>query len=373
MDFTLSPDVLMLRDMLRRFLETEVRPLESEYFSNGTLKPEIHARLHKRIEQMGLWGANLPFDLDGGELDQVTACVLEEELGKTFIPLDIGDIPPMLFACKDWQVEHFLKPVLNGKRKVYLAAREPASLRPEEWSTTARAEPVAEPIETYVIEGVKLLSGAPHAEDFLVVFAKTSPGHTAFLLDANQEDVEFVMEPVPAVRFKNTRVQPEAVLGKYGEALTLGAEEAPRAWIRIGARYVGLANRLLEMSAEYARDWIVYDRPLGERPAIQRMLAEMQVQLECCRWLVYHTAWLADQKDPVQIQTAEVRLATGQLLEKAIDCVTMIYGGPGPSSETERQRIVLGLLPYEAMEMMLESARAVVARHVLASARQTAG
>jgi acyl-CoA dehydrogenase len=408
MDFTLSPDVLMLRDMLRRFLENEVRPLESEYFTTGNLKPEVRARLRARIEQMGLWGPNVPFDLEGCELDQVTACVLEEELGKTFIPLEIGDIPPMLYACRGEQIQRFLKPILAGKRRVFLAAREPDTIRPEDWSTSAvpermdtsdpsaTSEPprdnseetdsagslISDSPHSFVINGTKLLAGLPQAEDFLVVFAKTSPGITAFMLDADQSGLEFMTghgtakatsqnHPLldgkaPGVHLKDIHLQRDAILGEYGQALTLGAADAPRGWIRIGARYVGLAERLLEMSAEYARDWIALGRPLSGRPAVQRMLAEMQVQTECCRWMVYHAAWLADKQDPLRIPTAQVQLATSQLLEKAIDFVILIYGGPGPSVQTEKQRFLLSYLPHEAMSMMIESAAAVVASQILA-------
>lgn len=366
MDFNLSPDALMLRDMLRRFIEKEVRPLESKYFSTGMLQPEERLRLRSVIEQMGLWGLTLPAEFDGGELDLVTSCVLEEELGKTFIPLEIGDIPPMLYACQGDQIQRFLKPVLAGKRRVFLAARESSGLRPEDWQTTA------DPVEQgYILSGAKLLASTPRPEDLLVVFAKAPAGHTAFLLDANQGGLEIRTNGATTLQLKQCAIGANAVLGESGQALTLGADEAPRGWIRIGARYVGLVERLLEMSAAYALDWVSLGAPLKDRPAVQRMLADMQVQLEACRWLVYHAAWLGDQQEPLCIPSAQVRLASTTMLQKAVDYATMIFGGPGPMEQVDAQQILMNAMPGEALEMVIESARAMVASHVLAKGQRS--
>jgi len=367
MDFTLSPDALMLRDMLRRFIEKEVRPLESKYFSTGTLKPEERARLRSVIEQMGLWGATVPAGFDGGELDLVTSCVLEEELGKTFIPLEIGDIPPMLYACQGEQIKRFLKPVLSGSRRVFLAAREPGAIRPEDWLTCA-----AQMDDRFILNGAKQLGAIPQPQDFLVVFAKAPSGYTAFLLDADRTGLEIKANGGPAVlELNECSVGSEAILGECGKALTLGAEEAPRGWIRIGARYVGFVDRLIEMSAAYARDWVALGSPLKDRPAIQRMLAEMQVQMESCRWLVYHAAWLGDQQESLRIPSAKVRLACGEMLQKAAEYGTMIFGGPGPVSQTDVRQLLMSALPDTIIEMILASARAIVASHVLASSQRS--
>src|SRR5512143_107864 len=135
MDFEFSSDALMLRDMLRRFVEDEARPMEMKYFSSGLLEDKERARLRTVIEQMGLWGITVPEKFGGGGLDLVTTCLLQEELGKTFLPIDLGDVTPMLYACQGDQVQRFLNPALAGKKHAILAARELTALRPEEWFT----------------------------------------------------------------------------------------------------------------------------------------------------------------------------------------------------------------------------------------------
>jgi len=360
MDFELPSDALMLRDMLQRFVEDEAKPLEMKYFNTGALEPKERARLRTVIEQMGLWGASVPERFGGGGLDMVTACLLEEELGKTFVPLELGDVPPLLYACREGQVEHFLNPALSGEKRPILAIREPGALRPEAWTTTATPEG-----DGYVLNGKKSLSAPPTANDFLVVFAKAPSGFSAFALDSNQAGMTIHQNGGAVLELDGCQASTGALLGEPGQAFTLGVDDAPRACIRIGARYIGLAQRLLGMAAAYANDWTSLGAPLKNRPSVQRMLAELDVQIKSTRWLVYHAAWLADKREPVRIPASEVRLATGGLLQKATDLVTMIFGGSGPSPEIEIHRFVRSAIPMEALELGLECARLTVAAQVL--------
>lgn len=371
MDFSFPPDSTMLRDMLRRFIEKEAQPLEMKYFIQGALEDKEKAHLRKLIDQMGLWGILVPEEYGGGGLDMVTACLLEEELGKTFFPLELGDVPPMLYACQGEQVEQYLEPALAGSRKAILAVREPHALRPEDWSTSAAAQGLI-----FVINGRKLISSKPGAEDFLIVIAKTrdensseeddvKEGFSAFLLNTDHPGLSFSGKDRLILKLEECQVERGALLGKVGQAFKVGAEQAPRAWIRIGARFVGLADRLVSMATEYARDWVMLGAPLMNRPAVRSLLADISVQVNSARWLVYHAAWQADQGVQLHIPAAEVRLATGEMLKKVRDLVIMIYGGPGPSPEFDVQQAFFNLVPFEVLLSGAEGARNMIAAHLL--------
>jgi alkylation response protein AidB-like acyl-CoA dehydrogenase len=159
----------------------------------------------------------------------------------------------------------------------------------------------------------------------------------------------------------------DQILGKPGSALEFTKEEAPRAWVQTGARYVGMVERLIEMATEHARDWMVFEAPLAARPAIQRMLADLRIEVESSRWLVYHTAWLIDtgKSDRIRCSAAQVRLATGIMLQRAVDTITMIYAGPGPTAQIEPQRLVQSVVPPEALQLAIEHTRAFVAADML--------
>jgi acyl-CoA dehydrogenase len=362
MDFDFSSDALLLRDMLRRFVEDEAKPMEMKYFSTRTLEETERARLRTVIEQMGLWGITVPEKFGGGGLDMVTACLLHEELGKTFLPIDLGDVPPLLYACGGDQVENFLNPALAGKRRAILAAREPDAFRLEEWKTTATSDD-----SIYILNGKKLLPGIPTTQDFYIVMAKAPAGFSAFMLEQDHPGLSVVMNGSVVLQLDQCHTLNGSLLGECGQALKLGAEETPGACIQLGARYVGLAQRLLDMSIEYAKSWMALGALLKERPSIQHMLAEMQVQIESTRWLIYHAAWLADKHGPSHPVAAEVRLSTGEMLKRATGLVTLIYGGPGPSPEVEIHYYVRSTVPMEVLELGLEYARKMIATSLLAA------
>jgi acyl-CoA dehydrogenase len=106
---------------------------------------------------------------------------------------------------------------------------------------------------------------------------------------------------------------------------------------------------------------------MSARPAVQRMIAEMQVNLESTRWLVYHAAWSLDE-DPGAASTglaAQVRLASGEMLRRAVDQTTMIFAGPGPTPQIEPDRLVRSAIRLDSLELTLENARTIIASDLL--------
>jgi acyl-CoA dehydrogenase len=268
--------------------------------------------------------------------------VIEEELGGTFVPVEMGTVPTLLYACAGEQVSRFLEPALEGSRRPVLAVREPGSggVNPENWTTSATPDS-----QGFILNGQKTLAASPGVGDFYILLAKTPEGLTAFLLDVDLTNLQTSTNGKFVLTLGNCRVPGEALLGQPGGALELVRDEAPRNWIQMGARYVGMVERLIEMSAEHARSWISLGEPLAVRPAVQRMLAEMRVDVESARWLVYHAAWLADNSkdDSFHGPAAQVRLATGEMLKRAIDRATMIFAGPGPAPQIEPHLLVKSL------------------------------
>ena len=257
-----------------------------------------------------------------------------------------------------------LEPTLAGERRAILAAREPGpnGTRPENWSTTARPENGG-----YWLSGRKALSILPEAEDFLILYAQAPQGVTAFLVAADEPGLTITPGDELTAVLDGCAAPADALLGEPGGALKLGADEAPRGWIRIGARYVGIVDRLIEMAVEHARDWVSLGAPLAVRPAIQDMLAEMRVDVESTRWLVYHAAWLADTAPSKDLRNtaAQVRLATAEMIQRSVDRTTMIFAGPGPTPQIEPQRLVRGIVTNQTLQLAIQQARAAIASEEL--------
>ena len=397
MDFEFPEETLMLRDMLRRFIQKEARPLEMQYFNNGELKPEERARLRKAIDQLGLWGFDVPEEYGGSGLDTVTACVIEEELGGTFVPMEMGNVTPLLYACTGKQISEYLEPALAGERRAIIAAREPGILSPVGWKMVAKLDSVSgQGQQSYLLNGQKVISTNPTPQDFFIIFAKTlgttvPQGLTAFLLDSDNvqpginprsKSVSSTSHREIVLTLQEQRIDRTNILGEVGQALRtgssqgLGTKDALRAWILTGARYIGMVERLIEMATEHANNWVSLNGLLSIRPAIQRMLADLRVDVESARWLVYHSAWLADTGKPegwsmLRSAAAQVRLSTGEMLQRAVDRVTMIFTGPGPLPQIEPQRLVRCVVPSEVLDFAIEQARAVIISDMLGG--QTAG
>ncbi len=355
MDFRLPADTLTLQEMLRRFIEKDARPLEMKYFSSRCLEPAEHRRLRTAVEQLGLWGVTVPEAHGGFGLDMITTCVIEEELGKTFLPIELGEVSPLLYSCKGDQVARYLRPALAGNRRALIAAREPARLQPRDWTTSARPQ-----AEGFALNGEKCLAVMPDPQDFLVVFAGAPAGLTAFLLDIDAEGVRISPGDPVLLQLESCAVAGEQILGEIGAALTLGGEHAPGIWVRSGARTVGLVGRMLEMAAEYAREWESLGAPLAIRPAIWRILADLRTQTESVRWLVYHAAWLSDEGEPLAVAAAQVRIATADLLSRAADLGAMVYGGPGPGGQIHPNGARRGQGSLAAYLAALDGARLAV-------------
>jgi alkylation response protein AidB-like acyl-CoA dehydrogenase len=359
MDFELDEDIIMIRDMMRRFVQKDAQPLEMPLFNQGELTQEQAEGLKEKIiEQMGLWAVTVPEDYGGDELDLLSTCLIEEELGQTFVPVDYGDITPILFGCNDEQIETYLEPAVEGDLRPVLALREQGRLSPDDWQTTAVRDG-----DNFILNGTKLLGHKVRDDDFFVVFARMEEGITAFLVDTDAEGVRWNGKPELALR--NCVLSKDALLGEIGGAFALGVEWLPNQAVKMGARYVGMAQRLLDMSAQYAKDWVSMGQPLALRPAIMRMVAEMAAEVQAARYMVYHAAWLLDEEEEARHEALMVRLFTGEMIRKAIDKTIMVHGGTSYLEQAPAIRMYRNLVPDESLEIGLENSRMAVAEHYL--------
>ncbi len=328
MDFTLSEELQMIREMARDFVTHELLPIESQTLvldgqpgkRGAPIPREKFARLKTLAVEQGLWAMTAPEALGGGGLSTLGACVVAEELGKTFVDFDFGDLPPLLFEANAEQRAKFLTPAIAGETQIALAAHEPASDE-----ITARATPAA---ADWVLNGAKLARAA----DVYLVLARADAGVTCFIVEnLGWQNGKLILE--------NTRVPAPNVLGEIGGAFALMKKSQPALWTRSAARQVGVAARLLETSSQYARDWKALGQPLAVRPAVQRHLADLAIEITAARWLVYQAAIEIDEGKDARNAAARAYLFATELLQRATDRTIEIYGGPAHTAELPMLRI----------------------------------
>ncbi|MGE5264732.1 MAG: acyl-CoA dehydrogenase family protein, partial [Acidobacteriota bacterium] len=360
MDFTLSEELSMVREMARDFVTNELLPVERDVLvrekggSHGAPVPaDKRERLKKLAVEQGLWAMTAPEALGGGGLSTLGACLVAEELGKTFVDFDFGDVPPILFEANTEQQARYLAPVISGEKDCVLALGEP------EWNGTADIKArAARDGEGWRLNGVKLAEDA----DLFLVFAQADEGTTCYIVErggqgVNNQDGKLVLEnaPLPAAN----------VLGPVGGATALGKKYQQAGQARAAARKIGIACRLLEMSWQYARDWKALGQALAVRPAIQRHLAEMATEIDAARWMVYHAASEIDEGKDARQATLRAGLFASDMARRTIDRTVEIYGGPAHAAELPVLRVYRSSLSPQTSERILELQRWRIANDLI--------
>ena len=189
-DFSISHETRLIVETVRRFVESELQPLEDEVETKGALDPDQACEIIQKSKALGLYGLNMPREVGGGGLSTVETCLVEEQAGRTIdilIRRALGNVYEMLLACKGGQRERWLLPTVRGERHCSIAMTEP------------EAGSDAAGIRTRAVQDGNgwRLSGQKHFisdgafADFFVVSAVTDPdaGHrgiSLFLVDKGQ-------------------------------------------------------------------------------------------------------------------------------------------------------------------------------------------
>ncbi len=385
MDFNIPEDMKMVQTLARDFVKDQLIPLEKEVLGRESdlegakrnLSPEREAELIKMVKDMGLWGLSIPDNLGGVGLGVLGTCLVEEELAKTVLPFNFGDATPILYDCNEEQKNKYLLPLLERQKSAYLALIEPGK----------GADPAALEMKARKVGGNFVLNGrklafADKPADFAIVFAVTEPekglreGVTCFLVDSgtagftvkgSRDETGWraqVKEPVTLI-FEDCSVPASSVLGQEGKAFELGKEWLTSRRIVRGARCVGAAVRLLDKAVEHAKSWTSFGQPITGWPSVQAALAEMTIDIQAARLMVYQAACQADEGQDIRTEAAMVKVFATEMLKRAGDRAVLIKNGPGPVQGLPLEFLCQSLLMQNAGERALEVQKTLIANDIL--------
>ncbi len=342
-DFSISHETRLIVETVRRFVESELQPLEEEVETKGALDPDQACEIIQKSKALGLYGLNMPREVGGGGLSTVETCLVEEQAGHTIdilIRRALGNVYEMLLACKGGQRERWLLPTVRGERHCSIAMTEP-----EAGSDAAGIRTRA------VLDGNGWrLSGQKHFisdgafADFFVVSAVTDPdaGHrgiSLFLVDKGQPGFTVGRDqPMMGLRgtshvelfFDDVRLDSDHLLGEAGRGLRLLLGTIARIRLaHIGARAVGMGTRLLGMMATQASERRQFGQPIGDFQMLQSMLADSAMELNATRWTVLNAAWEVDQGLDPREKVSMVKVYAAETLGRIADRAVQIFGGMG--------------------------------------------
>jgi len=307
MDFGFSQEQEMLRATARKFLENEcpsafVRKMLDD--PAGTT-PDIW----QKFAEQGWLGLIYPEAYGGVGLGFVDLTVLMEEMGRIVLPGPYfsavlqGGLA-LLEAGSEAQKGEWLPKISSGEARVALAWTEP-NARWDAGGVTATAKEAG---GGFVLSGTKLFVHDAHTADALVIAARTAEGRSAsegvslFLVPKGANGVEIKLLPTMdqtrklcEVTLKNVSVGKEALVGEKDKGWAPLARVIERATVALCAEMCGGAQKVLEMTTDYAKIRVAFGKPIGSYQGVKHKLADMLVDVENAKSITYYAAWAVDE------------------------------------------------------------------------------
>jgi len=338
-------ELRMLQMALRRFVRNELMPFERRTLAGEAIVKEEQDRLEAGLRELGTWWVGVPKELGGPGFGLLGTVVISEELSKVLVSGNLYSAgpPPLLVSGTPEQQERWLWPVLEGEKTWCFALTESGggSDPAGNMETTAVRDG-----ENWIINGRKVFVTAGDTADFAVVFALTDKakrergGIGAFVVEKDTPGLTVVrtirtmMEVDPVeLDFQDVVVPDLNRLGRESSGFVTAQRALTAARVQIGARGLGMTDRLLEMGLEYSKDRISFGKPIGERQGVQFMLADCAIELYACRTMTYDTAWRSDRGEDTRLQASIVKVFASEMMWSVADRILQVHGGWGYSKD----------------------------------------
>jgi len=342
MDFELSSEDKKLQEETRAFVDREIRPLIPEVEKRKIPPIEVI----RRMGRQGIFRLVVPKEY-GGTYEVVRSlpiCIAREQLAKGYnlagssIATQGLASYPLVLAGSDELRQLFLPGVASGEIIPAFALTEPeagsdaAGLR-----TTALKEG-----DYYRINGAKCFISNAALARYIILFAKTDPslgtkGISAIIVERGTPGYEvtrqmeiLATEVINELRFRDCRVPRLNLLGEEGKGFTIAMQTLDLLRCSVGAHAVGLAQEAFDLAVAYAKKRVQFGKPIAQQQAIQLKLANMIVEINCGRLLVYQAAWAKDKNQPdVTFKSSMAKYYCTEMAQRVVDQAVQIHGGYG--------------------------------------------
>jgi butyryl-CoA dehydrogenase len=346
MDYFLTEEQQMIRDLARQIAEEKVVPVRAELDETGEFPWEIM----KVLAQSDMFGLFIPEEYGGLGKGSLELCIAVEELSRACLGIStsyaanaLGTYPILLFGT-DEQKKKYLPDIAAGKRLVAFGLTEPnAGSDAGGIQTTAKLEG-----NEYVLNGTKQwITNGGEAEIYTIIAitdrAKGARGASAFIVEKGAPGFKFGKKEnkmgirASATReliFDNCRIPKENILSKEGMGFIVAMKTLDQSRTGVGAQGVGVAQGAFEEAVKFAKQRVQFGHPIISFQAVQHMLADMAIQIEAARALVYSVARFVDSgAREVSKESAMAKtFATDVGMKVTVDAV-QIMGGSGYMKE----------------------------------------
>ena len=351
--YKLTEEQLEMQQMFREFAEKEVAPIAIEIDEEHRFPEENVAKM----QELGFFG--IPFDEEYGGigLDTLTYVLCVEELSKCCASTGVI-VSAHTSLCADAinkfgseeQKEKYLVPLASGEKLGAFALTEPDAGTDASGQKTVAVKDGDE----YVLNGTKIfITNAGYADTY-VVFAMTdksqgTKGISAFIVEKGTPGFDFgskedkmgikassTMELV----FRDCRVPAENMLGEEGKGFKYAMQTLDGGRIGIAAQALGIAEGALNKAIKYVKERQQFGRPIAKFQNTQFKIAEMAIEIEAARHLVYKAATLKDAGENYSVAAAEAKLKAARTAMDVTTKAVQLFGGYGYSKEYEVERMM---------------------------------
>jgi alkylation response protein AidB-like acyl-CoA dehydrogenase len=342
MDFGFSPEQEMLRATARKFLEHECT---SAFVRARMEEPAgVTDEFWAKLAEQGWLGLVYPEEHGGSGLGFVDLTVLMEEMGRVVMPgpffstVLLGGLA-IREAGSPAQKKEWLARIAAGRARTALAWTEPSA----RWDAAGVTCLGREDKGGFVLNGTKLFVLDAHLADALVVVARTGEGKapeegvSLFLVPKGTRGVDVKLLPTMdqtrklcEVSFKDASVPAEALMGVKGRAWPALARVVERATVALCAEMCGGAQRVLDMTTDYAKIRVAFGKPIGTYQGVKHKAADMLVDVENAKSLTYYAAWTVDENAPEAALAASMAKAyVTDAYRKVAGAGIQLHGGIG--------------------------------------------
>ena len=371
----LTPEQTLVRDTMRAFARECLLPNAPRWDREGHFpREELSA-----LGALGALGMVVPEAWGGAEMDYLSLALAIEEIaagdGATSTIVSVQNsvvCGPLAAFGTDAQKARHLVPLARGERLGCFCLTEPQA-GSDAGALATQAERKG---DRYVLRGVKQFITTGKNADVAIVFAVTDKaagkrGISAFIVETStpgyvvarlEDKLGQRASDTAQIVFEDCEVPVENLLGPEGAGYRIALSNLEAGRIGIAAQAVGMARAALDAALDYARERTSFGKPIAEHQALNFRLADMAVEIEAARQLVWHAASLRDAGLPCLAEASMAKLFASEMAERVCSSAIQVHGGYGYVNDFPVERIYRDVRVCQIYEGTSEIQRLVIGR-----------
>jgi len=359
-DFEIPAEAKAVREKVRQWVQDECVPAEQRLEAGADYKTLL-GELRAKARAQGLWLPFIPKEHGGMGLGPLANALVQMELGQSHLGAlsmnsqgpDDATMLTLLAHGTDFQKEKYLKPLLNGDKRVCYSMTEKAAGAD---ATGMQTRAVKDGNENYILNGEKWFSSAASAADIAVVMAMTDPEaprhqrYSTFIVELPnpgyiiKRDIKTMAAEGPLshimggghseIDIKDLVIPAENLLGGEGNGFNMGQHRLAYGRLRHGMHNVAMAQRALDMATAFVTKRETFGKKLSDRQGVQWMLADCASELYMARLMLLHIAYKAEKGLDLRQENSIAKVFLAHMVHKVVDTAIQLHGALGYSRDT---------------------------------------